>query len=118
EATELSDDRLRMLLLHELAHVRRGDVAVNWMLAVLKAAHWWNPVFWLAASRFGALREQACDAFAVARGGDGSVKEYGEMLLHFAAIGAPRSRWLVSIPASLLGISPRLGRRGMRRRLE
>jgi len=118
EAVELSDDRLRMLMLHELAHVRRGDVAVNWMLAVLKAAHWWNPVFWLAAARFGALREQACDAFAVARGGDGSSKEYGQMLLHFAAIGAPRSRWLVSIPAPFLGISPRLGRRGMRRRLE
>ncbi|HVJ86650.1 MAG TPA: M56 family metallopeptidase [Caulifigura sp.] len=118
EATALSDDRLRMLLLHELAHVRRGDVAFNWMLMLLKAAHWWNPVFWLAASRFGALREQACDAFAVARGGKGSSKDYGEMLLHFAASGAPRSRWFVSIPASLLGFSPRLGRRGMRHRLE
>ncbi|QDT52294.1 Regulatory protein BlaR1 [Caulifigura coniformis] len=118
-AAELPGDRLQMLLLHELAHVRRGDVAINWMLAVLKAAHWWNPVFWLAAARFGALREQACDAFAIARSGEGSSRDYGEMLLHFAAAvaDAPPSRWQVSIPASLMGISLKPGHRGVQRRL-
>jgi beta-lactamase regulating signal transducer with metallopeptidase domain len=117
EAADLPDGKLHLLLLHELAHVRRGDIVVNWLLAALRAAHWWNPVFWLAASRYRALREQACDAFAITNGSDGATRDYGEMLLHFASAGARRPRWLVSIPASLLGISPAGGRFRMRRRL-
>jgi len=118
EAAELSDDRLRLLLLHELAHVRRGDVIVNWLLMILKAAHWWNPVFWLASRRFRALREQACDAFAVAKSEyGGSIRDYGEMLLDFVAAGQGRSRWLVSVPSSLLGISASRGTSAMRGRL-
>ena len=118
EAADLSDARLRLLMLHELAHVRRRDVLINWLLAALKVAQWWNPVFWLAASRFGALREQACDAFAVTKSGDGSSRDYGEILLHFASTAVRRPRWLVSIPASLLGISSVRGKFTMRRRLQ
>jgi len=36
----LDDRRLRHVLLHELAHWRRGDLWVNWVLCVLQALHW------------------------------------------------------------------------------
>ncbi|MBL9124966.1 MAG: M56 family metallopeptidase, partial [Planctomycetaceae bacterium] len=102
-ATELTGAQLRMIMLHELAHVRRGDVASNWLLAVVRAFHWWNPVFWLASARFQSLREQACDAFAIRRLAATPVREYRELLLALAERQPHTLPWRVALPASLLG---------------
>src|SRR5580704_15472718 len=116
-ATELSDMQLRMVMLHELAHVRRGHVAANWLLVVLRAVHWWNPVFWLAVARFQSLREQACDAFALRAMDGDSVRAYSELLLTLSERRPPR--WRVLLPASLLGfISSVVRKRAIRNRLQ
>jgi bla regulator protein BlaR1 len=107
----LSDEQLQMIMLHELAHVRRRDVAINWLLLVLKAVHWINPVFWLAASRFSSLREQACDAFALRRLGGQSAVNYGELLVTLATCATPSPRWRVFVPASMLSIFSSMFRR-------
>jgi beta-lactamase regulating signal transducer with metallopeptidase domain/multidrug resistance efflux pump len=52
---------LRLMLLHELAHVRRRDVLANWVLSALAAVHWFNPLIVLALGRARADRELACD---------------------------------------------------------
>ena len=41
---ELRGERLRHVLLHELCHVRGGDLRLNGVLAVLQALHWFNPL--------------------------------------------------------------------------
>jgi len=116
-ATELSDVQLRMVMLHELAHVRRGHVAANWLLVVLRAVHWWNPVFWLATARFHSLREQACDAFALRAMDGDSVGAYSELLLTLSERRPPR--WRVLLPASLLGFfSSVVRKRAIRNRLQ
>lgn len=58
----LSHDELQVVLLHELSHVRCRDVALNWLLALLQIAHWFNPVIWWAMSRMRDDREAARDA--------------------------------------------------------
>jgi bla regulator protein blaR1 len=103
DATELNDEQLRMVMLHELAHVRHWDIAANWLLLIIRAIHWWNPVFWLAAARFQSLREQACDAFAIRRIEGQPVHGYGELLLTLAARPPSAPFWQVSLPASILG---------------
>ena len=35
---------LDYVLLHELAHVQRRDLPVNWLLSLLQAVHWFNPL--------------------------------------------------------------------------
>jgi beta-lactamase regulating signal transducer with metallopeptidase domain len=103
-ALDLSDEELKMVLLHELAHVRRWDLAVNWGLVVLRALHWWNPIYWLAATRYQSLREQACDAFVLRTVADGQSRDYGELLLNLASHSPPNRGWRVMLPSSLLGI--------------
>ena len=49
DVASLDDRQLRMIMLHELAHVRRRDVAFNWIVVLIRPAHWWNPIYWLAA---------------------------------------------------------------------
>jgi len=44
EAAQWTADRRRMVLLHELAHVRRGDVATHLMARFALSLHWWNPL--------------------------------------------------------------------------
>ena len=117
-ATELQDEQLRMVMLHELAHVRRWHVAANWVLVVIRAFHWWNPLYWLAAARFQSLREQACDAFAIQRLGGCLARDYGDLLLSLAGRRQPRASWLVALPISILGLfSMFFHKRAMRNRL-
>ncbi|HEX7139028.1 MAG TPA: M56 family metallopeptidase [Vicinamibacterales bacterium] len=59
------EDELRHVVLHELAHLRRHDVAVNWLLNALQAVHWFNPLVWWAVERIAEERELACDELAL-----------------------------------------------------
>jgi bla regulator protein blaR1 len=111
DGAALDDEQLRMVMLHELAHVRRWDIAANWALVMIRAIHWWNPVYWLAAARFRSLREQACDAFVVRTLDGESPNGYGELLLALAERRPNGARWRVILPASILSFFPSLFRR-------
>jgi HEAT repeat protein/beta-lactamase regulating signal transducer with metallopeptidase domain len=67
------------VLLHELAHISRGDLAMNVLSHVMRAAYWVNPLAWLAAHRLRVEGEKACDD-AVIRGG-ARPSEYADHLL-------------------------------------
>jgi len=100
-----------MIMLHELAHVRRWDIAGNWALVLIRAIHWWNPVYWLAAARFRSLREQACDTFVIRKAEEQSAQSYGALLLKLAELRPSGATWRVALPASILSFSPTLFRR-------
>jgi beta-lactamase regulating signal transducer with metallopeptidase domain/multidrug resistance efflux pump len=53
------------VLLHELAHVRRGDFAWNLVLRFVQVAYWPNPLAWLIGRTIVAVREQACDDLCI-----------------------------------------------------
>jgi bla regulator protein BlaR1 len=57
--------RWRGILVHELAHLRRGDQWVSRLELVAGLIWWWNPVYWLARARLDAEAELACDAWVV-----------------------------------------------------
>jgi len=90
EARDWSDEQLRSVLLHELAHVKRCDPLVQWMSQLACALHWWNPLVWFAAWRLSVERERACDDLVLASGVRPSA--YAEHLLHVATRLAP-ARW-------------------------
>lgn len=58
----------RAVLLHELAHVRRGDAWTLLLAWLVRAVYWPNPLVWLAARRLRRASEEACDAAVVAAG--------------------------------------------------
>jgi len=55
------------ILLHELAHYRRGDLWRQLAVRLLVLPHWFNPVAWWAAGQFQAACEAACDDAACGR---------------------------------------------------
>jgi beta-lactamase regulating signal transducer with metallopeptidase domain len=59
---ELDPRTVRHALLHELAHVRRKDLAARAVVEVLTALFWFHPLAWIGASRLARARELLCDA--------------------------------------------------------
>ena len=56
------DAALRHILLHELAHIKRGDLHAHALFILLQVIYWFNPLPWLVRRRLQYLRELCCDA--------------------------------------------------------
>lgn len=75
-------EQTRAVLLHELAHVRRGDVLLQRVAELARAVFWFNPLAWYAARRMLVEREHACDDAVIRSGIRGS--DYAHQLLAMA----------------------------------
>ncbi len=76
-----SREELRYVLLHEMAHLRRRDVWMNWLVTALQVLHWFNPVLWLGFIRMRADRELACDALALSFAREEERESYGQTII-------------------------------------
>lgn len=80
-AERLDDGELRGIALHELAHVKRRDIAAGWLAAAVLAVHWFNPLAWAAVGAIRRDRELACDAMALEHMHEDERPAYGRTLL-------------------------------------
>lgn len=87
DASAWTEDRRRIVLLHELAHVRRGDVAAHLFTRAVLALYWWNPLAWFAWREFLKERERATDDLVLNAGARAS--DYAGHLLEVARNRAP-----------------------------
>src|SRR5688572_27910740 len=79
DAETWPDDRIRMVLAHELSHIQRHDWMVQTLADAARAIYWFNPIFWIASSRLRRESEHACDDAVVRLCADGP--RYAEELL-------------------------------------
>ncbi len=106
EAIHWDRQRARLVLRHELAHVRRNDCLAQALAAFVCALYWFNPLAWVAAARMRVERERACDDLVVSLG-ETRPSEYAGHLLEVARqwSGAPRAALPV---AKRFGLEERL----------
>jgi beta-lactamase regulating signal transducer with metallopeptidase domain len=81
---EWGDFKLRSVLIHEVAHVRRADWSTSLAAAVNRAVFWFHPLAWWLERRLAHLAEEACDAVAIRSAGD--APGYAKVVLEFALI--------------------------------
>jgi bla regulator protein BlaR1 len=82
----LKSNNLRYVFMHELAHLKRKDILVNWVVLVLQIIHWFNPLVWIAFNKMRADRELACDSEVLSHLEEGEGKNYGHTILDLAEI--------------------------------
>jgi beta-lactamase regulating signal transducer with metallopeptidase domain/thiol-disulfide isomerase/thioredoxin len=85
-----SDERLQIVLLHEMMHIGRADVLAQSVARLACTLFWFNPLAWRAASRMRLERELATDDSVLLAGED--AVDYAEHLLEIAAAISPRFR--------------------------
>jgi TonB family protein len=77
------DWKLRAVLTHELAHIRRGDWLVTLAASVNRCLFWFHPLAWWLERRLSALAELASDDAVL--GSLGDAPRYAAAVLEFAA---------------------------------
>jgi TonB family protein len=102
DADSWPEERIRVVLAHEMAHVARGDWLVQTGAEALKAIYWFNPLLWLACARLRQESEHACDDVVTGAGVDSQA--YATHLLDLARLfGRHRRTWL---PAPAMAARP------------
>jgi len=100
----------RGILRHEAEHIRRGDLAWNWILFLIEALHWFNPLVRLAARQWRNEREILCDDAALRRESVEGRRDYGSALIR--ALECHR------LPAARVALLPFISRKNeMKQRL-
>jgi beta-lactamase regulating signal transducer with metallopeptidase domain len=79
---QATENKLFMVLCHELAHFRRGDSRLLPLLALLRLVYWWHPLMWLALARLRREREGACDDLVLAHGL--RATDYADLIVNVA----------------------------------
>ncbi len=106
-ARRWSDEQLRSVLLHEIAHLKRRDTVVQVLTQIACALHWFNPLVWFAAWRLHVERERACDDLVLSNGVRASA--YAEHLLNIAT-KLSSDRWTSALGLAMAGKLPLHGR--------
>ena len=96
----LGSDMLRPVVIHELAHHRRGDIWMNQVLLFAQLLHWFNPLTWIAGSVIRRTREEAVDDEVLGQM-RGEEATYADTLLHIAKNVVARR---LAISAGTVGI--------------
>ncbi|PWU05879.1 MAG: hypothetical protein C5B51_13410 [Terriglobia bacterium] len=93
DASEWSDERRRLVLAHELAHIRRGDIALHLLARIALSFYWWNPLAWAAWRGLLKERERAADDLVLSAGA--RPADYAGHLLEIARSfhAAPAAGW-------------------------
>jgi beta-lactamase regulating signal transducer with metallopeptidase domain len=91
-ASGWTDERRRIVLRHELAHIARHDAALQLGGEALRILHWMNPLVWIACRRLRQESEYACDDAVLGGGVEATV--YATHLLEVARqLSARHAAW-------------------------
>ena len=90
---------LRGILCHELKHYERRDTLYKWIVVLVTALHWFNPLVYLLRREVSQCCELSCDEAVIRKFTEAERREYGNVLLKLAS----KQRFPVRIQASALG---------------
>ncbi|MCF7974322.1 MAG: carboxypeptidase regulatory-like domain-containing protein [Phycisphaerae bacterium] len=106
----LSPQHFRSILLHELAHIKRGDLWVSMCQTLLQIAYIYNPFLWVANAVIRRVREAAVDETVLVAMGE-QAEEYPRMLLDVSKLTFSRPAWslrLIGVVESKRALSSRI----------
>jgi len=97
---KLSPEGLRATLIHELAHIKRGDLWVNSVQTFLQVVYFYNPFVWFANSMIRKVCEEAVDETVLVALG-GQAKDYSNTLIDIGEMVF----WKADLGLRLIGVA-------------
>lgn len=87
-ASSWPHERIKVVLLHEMGHVLRGDLWTGLIATTAQALYWFHPLTWWLSARAAEEQELACDDRVLDSGA--SAPEYAALLVETARnFGSP-----------------------------
>ncbi|MEG0835953.1 MAG: M56 family metallopeptidase [Christensenellaceae bacterium] len=80
-AESISEESLYYILLHELSHYKRKDMLVNYILLLVQAVHWFNPLVWLLFKFIREDMELLNDSYVLKAVGNEQSRGYAKSLV-------------------------------------
>jgi len=108
---DLSPQQIQMLIVHELAHIRRYDPLVNVLQRVIEALLFFHPAVWFVSHRIRVERENCCDDMVLGTGA--KATDYASSLLEVAqqTLLAASSKRPITTELNATGRTSRIGNR-------
>jgi hypothetical protein len=91
---ELSPEEINVILIHELAHVRRRDDWTNLLQKIVRAVFFFHPAVWWIDTRLSLEREMACDDAVLAE--TGNPRAYASCLVDLLEKSCARRGWAMA----------------------
>jgi len=96
----LAPEGLKAALIHELAHIRRGDLWINAVQTFLQVIYFYNPFVWFANAMIRRTCEEAVDETVLVTLG-GRAKDYSNTLIDIGEMAF----WKADFGLRLIGVA-------------
>lgn len=78
---EISQEKLELIVLHELYHIKRNDILKNYLWLIAKSIHWFNPLVWIAYKEYIDDVEIAVDNTIISSCQQNLAYEYSQSII-------------------------------------
>jgi len=82
---KFEEKQLQNILLHEISHLRRFDIAVKWLTMITTSIHWFNPLVYVMKKEMNRACELACDETVIRNFNSTEKQAYGDTLISVVA---------------------------------
>ncbi|HHW48921.1 MAG TPA: M56 family metallopeptidase [Clostridiaceae bacterium] len=86
----LSESEKKAVITHELMHVKHNDNLKNFFLLLIQAAHWFNPLVWIALKRLRQDIEASRDSEIVRNLDNTNIQSYASAILNIARMNSKK----------------------------
>lgn len=98
--TEIKEEKLDYIMLHELTHYRRHDLLYKWFAMLVSSIHWFNPLVYIVSKQIDEECEVSCDYEVCKNLSEVQKKDYMAMILDFVQTSIRKKRPLTTQMAS------------------
>jgi hypothetical protein len=107
--TDMSADEKRLAFIHELTHIKNGDLWLKFSAFVLSVIHWFNPFAHLLRRKISVISEEYCDECVVKAMTKDERFLYGSLILKVISdIAVPQAKFCSTLSAPTRNIKRRL----------
>ncbi|MBU3112654.1 M56 family metallopeptidase [Clostridium lacusfryxellense] len=106
---KFNDKQLKNILLHEIIHLKRFDIAVKWLTMIVSSLHWFNPLMYFIRKDINNSCELACDEAVIKNLSPAEKQDYGDTLISVVALN--------KYPSGILQVTMCEEKKGLKERL-